>query len=265
MKKAVERGMARRDPNQIYTHLSIDEKSVHKHHEYASILYDETDGHVIDVVQDRTDESVSLLFGKLSDVQRESVQTIAMDMWDPFIKGARLYLPQAKVCHDHYHLITYLNKAVDEVRRREVKTKTELKNTRYLFLKDKAKLNDRQHLEFKAIKDANYEVARAWQIKENFRDISFKQDRLYSWYLFSFWYWDAEASKIPEIVKVAKMFWDHQVGIVNAIETGANNARAERMNGSIQELKTRGRGYRTTEHFRIAILFFHGHLDLYEH
>jgi len=30
----------------------------------------------------------------------------------------------------------------------------------------------------------------------------------------------------------------HQKGIINAITTGANNARAERLNGSIQELKT---------------------------
>ncbi len=52
-------------------------------------------------------------------------------------------------------------------------------------------------------------------------------------------------------------------GIINAIETGANNARAERINGAIQELKTRGRGYRKTENFRIAILFFNGNLKMF--
>ena len=61
------------------------------------------------------------------------------------------------------------------------------------------------------------------------------------------------------------MFDRHKIGIINAIETGANNARAERLNGSIQEIKTRGRGYRNTENFRIAILFFHGNLDLIPH
>jgi transposase len=40
---------------------------------------------------------------------------------------------------------------------------------------------------------------------------------------------------------------------MNAIITGANNTRAERLNGSVQELKTVGRGYRNTENFRIAI------------
>ena len=32
------------------------------------------------------------------------------------------------------------------------------------------------------------------------------------------------------------MFDRHEKGIINAICTGANNARAERLNGSIQEL-----------------------------
>jgi transposase len=61
------------------------------------------------------------------------------------------------------------------------------------------------------------------------------------------------------------MFERHEHGIINAMKTGANNARAERLNGAIQELKSIGRGYRNTDNFRIAILFFHGNLDLFPH
>jgi transposase len=79
------------------------------------------------------------------------------------------------------------------------------------------------------------------------------------------WKRDAKNANIKEITEVTEMFERHEKGIVNAIKTGANNARAERLNGSIQELKTIGRGYRNTENFRIAILFFHGNLDLSPH
>ncbi|MCY4205266.1 MAG: transposase, partial [Bacteroidetes bacterium] len=41
------------------------------------------------------------------------------------------------------------------------------------------------------------------------------------------------------------------------------NAKVERMNGKIQEVKTVGRGYRKFENFRSAILFFCGDLALY--
>jgi transposase len=57
----------------------------------------------------------------------------------------------------------------------------------------------------------------------------------------------------------------HEKRIINAMKTGANNARAERLNGAIQESKTVGRGYGNTADFRIAILFFHGDLDLLPH
>jgi hypothetical protein len=60
---------------------------------------------------------------------------------------------------------------------------------------------------------------------------------------------------------VVKTFDRHRCGIINAIETGANNARAERLNGAIQELKTSGRGYRNINNFRTAILFFYGDIN----
>ena len=79
------------------------------------------------------------------------------------------------------------------------------------------------------------------------------------------WRQDAMAAKIAEITEVVEMFDRHLKGIINAIETGANNARAERLNGAIQEFKTIGRGYRKTSNFIAAIMFFHGDLDLYSH
>ena len=79
------------------------------------------------------------------------------------------------------------------------------------------------------------------------------------------WSRDALNANIKEINEVLEMFNRHEEGIINAMCTGVNNSRAERLNGSIQELKTIGRGYRNTENFRIAILFFHGNLDMVPH
>jgi len=70
---------------------------------------------------------------------------------------------------------------------------------------------------------------------------------------------------IPEITAVVEMFDRHMKGIINAIECGSTNARAERINGAIQELKTIGRGYANPQNFINAILFFHGDLDVFPH
>ena len=269
MHKAVTRGLQKRSKNIIYKHVSIDEKAVKKGHEYISILSDEMTGVVISAVEGRTKESVENLCTTSLTAptahQRSKVETICTDMWDAYIYAAKAYFKQAKHCHDNFHLVGYLNKAVDKVRRREVKEHEILKNTKYLYLKDQLNLTEKQRIKFESIKGANFEVSKAWRIKENFRDIQFKQTSKEAFILFMRWRNDAMASKIPEITAVVEMFDRHMKGIINAIETGANNARAERLNGAIQELKTIGRGYRNTQSFITAIMFFHGNLKLFSH
>ena len=61
MHRAVERGMALRDSDELYKYVSIDEKAISRGHEYASILSDELSGIVIEVSKGRTKESVDNL------------------------------------------------------------------------------------------------------------------------------------------------------------------------------------------------------------
>jgi transposase len=266
MHRGVQRGLSRRCEDDRYYYLSIDEKAILKGHHYISILSDEQTGIVIEVVEGRSDDSVDeLCQTALTEEQRNDVKTVCTDMWKPYIKGVNTYFPNALHCHDNFHIISYLNKAVDKCRRREVKQQQELKQTKYLFLKDKMNFTNQQHLKFESIKNANYEVSRAWRIKENFRDILFMQPTAGAMTLYRMWRRDALLFNIKEINEVIEMFDRHQEGIINAMITGANNARAERLNGAIQELKTIGRGYRNTQNFRIAILFFHANLDMSPH
>jgi hypothetical protein len=75
---------------------------------------------------------------------------------------------------------------------------------------------------------------------------------------------DNSALFVSHTVFIVFIIIDHLHGIVNAIKTGANNARSERLNGAIQELKVIGRGYRNNDNFKIDI-FFYGNLDLVSH
>jgi transposase len=264
--RGVARGLKRRSKRLEYQHISIDEKSIGKGHNYLSILSDEQTGVVIGAVQGRRKVSVDGLCSKwMTKSQRSKVKTVCTDMWDAYIYGAKHYFKNAKHCHDHFHIVGYLNKAVDKVRKREVKRQEALKGTKYIFLKDHDKLTEEQRVKFDQISKVNYEVARAWQIKENFRDIQFKQTPQKAFRLFMRWRQNANNSKIPEIIEVVEMFDRHMVGIINAIECGSTNARAERINGAIQELKTIGRGYANPNNFINAILFFHGDLDVFPH
>lgn len=266
MHRSVALGLSRRSNDERYYYLSFDEKAVRKGHNYITVLSDEQTGLVIDVIEGRSDESVDeICQTALTQEQRDAVRSVCSDMWEPYTKGAHTYFHNALHCHDNFHIVKYLNKAVDKCRRREVKKYDELKKTKYLFLKNRINLTDEQYIKFEAINAANYEVARAWRVKENFRDISFMQTLEKAMTLYGMWRRNALSAKVKEINEVIETFDRHENGIINAIHMGANNGRAERLNSSIQELKTVGRGYRTTENFRIAILFFHGNLNMLPH
>ena len=265
MLRAVERGLDKRDKTHIYKHVCMDEKSIRRGHEYVSMLYDGDTGHVIEVEAGRRAKSVDNLCTKaLTEEQRNSVETVCTDMWEPFIDGAVKYFPNASHCHDLYHCVTYLNDAVDKVRKREVKEFKELRSTKYLWLKDKSKYTPNDRRRFDMLENAEYQVSQAWKVKELFRDLlrlNYHGD-MEAYGMLGDWMADALQYNIEEINGVVFMFKRHLKGIIRAMGTGANNGKAERTNGSIQEIKTIGRGYGTAERYRIAILFFYGGLDI---
>lgn len=260
------RGLSRRNIGEaVLEHLSIDEKSFKKGHRYISVLSDPTSGCVIDVEEGRTKEAVrNLLDNSLTEQQQESVRTISMDMWKAYISVTKEKLPNAEVTHDRFHLVKYLNEAIDKVRRREVKTNDELKHSRYALLKNECNLTEKQRIKFEAIRKANYQVSKAWEVRENFKALFNKEtDRHKGFIIFCRWTQDAVNRQIKEVTKVTDMFNNHLSGVVNALISNFTNAMAERLNGKIQELKLSARGYRTFKNFRSAILFFHGGLSLY--
>lgn len=261
---STKRGMERRKLDSIvFEHLSIDEKSFKKGHQYVTVLSHPASGCILEVEKDRTKDACKTLVEKsLTQNQRNNIQTVSMDMWKAFISTSKEVFPNAQIVHDRFHLVKYLNEAIDKVRRREVKQHQELKDSRYALLKNPENLTEKQRIKFEAIKDANYQVSRAWQVRENFKDM-FSSAQSEGFPLYMKWVSDAISKNIKEITKVVDMFNNHIIGVVNALVSNFNNAMAERLNGKIQELKTVGRGYRTFENFRSAILFLHGGLNLY--
>lgn len=262
--QSTKRGMERRNLDKVkFEHLSIDEKSFKKGHQYITVLSHPASGCILEVEEDRTKASCKTLLNKsLTVEQQNNVHTISMDMWKAFISTAKEMLPQADIVHDRFHLVKYLNEAIDKVRRREVKQHEELKDSRYALLKNPVNLTERQRLKFDAITGANYQVSKAWQVRENFKDL-FASSEANGLTLYTRWASDSLRRKIKEVTKVVDMFNNHITGVVNALITSFSNAMAERLNGKIQELKTVARGYRTFRNFRSAILFFYGGLNLY--
>ncbi len=59
----------------------------------------------------------------MSNEQRQGIEAVAMDMWEPYAAAVREHLPlsESKIVFDKFHIAQYLARAVDKVRRAENK------------------------------------------------------------------------------------------------------------------------------------------------
>jgi len=150
MARAVARGMARRNADELIAHLTLDEKSFQHGHHYLTVLGDADQGRVLDVSATRTIAATTkLLTDTLTIAQRNAVQSVSMDMWDAFMTATNTVLPQADIVHDRFHIAQYLSGAVDKTRRAENKVLCKrddatLKASKYLWLKNPERLTEKQ-------------------------------------------------------------------------------------------------------------------------
>ena len=112
MEGAVERGLSRRDPTEPISRVTPDETSQGPRHDDLTVL---TDGErVLEVTEGRTQRAAeTALRSGLSEVQREGIQAVTMDMGVPFEQARAALLPRAEIVYDRFHLARDLNRVVD--------------------------------------------------------------------------------------------------------------------------------------------------------
>lgn len=267
MRRAVERGLERRQLEGL-KHLGMDEKSFGRGQSYITLLTDLEQARVLDVVEERTSEAADELWQTLSAEQKQTVEAVAVDMWEPFVQSIRKHVPDADVVHDKFHVSSYLGEAVDKVRRAEHKELMEqgdetLKGTRQLWLYNPENFSEEQREEFGALKDLHLKVARAWAAKELFSKFWEYQEEGWARRFFKDWFGWVSRSRLKPMVEVARMIKRHLENLLTYLKHRITNAVTEGLNSKIQNIKAAARGFRSFKNYRIRILFFCGKLDLY--
>ena len=269
LQRAVRRGLARRELAPA-RRLGVDETSFQKRHEYVTLVGDLDRGVVHHVADGRGKDALRAYFEGLSERARARIESVAMDMWAPYIVATfdSLDLAEAKICFDKFHVAMHLGGAVDRVRREENRALREqgdnaLVGTKYVWLHHPDRMPERHYPRFGALMKRALKTSRAWLLKELGMDALNAPDREAAKELFERWYSWAIRSRLEPMKRVARMVKRHLGGILNAIEHGVTNARLEGINTVVQWLKRSARGFRSRERFRNAIYFHLGGLDLY--
>jgi transposase len=267
--RAVNRGLSRREEKPL-VNIAVDETSFQKRHEYVTVIYDKELDAILDVLDDRKSETLEIWLKQRPEEHRDSIETVSMDMWDPFILAVKNTFPNAMdvICFDRFHVSQHFGKAVDKVRAEEHrsfisnKEESPLKKTKHDWLRNSNRTDNRSRRDFMALTRSALKTARAWAIKETASqswDFSYRGVAESTWrHLLS---WICRC-RLEPVVKVGRMVKNYLWGIINAIMAKTSNAVAESKNARIQRIKKMACGFRNRKRFRMAILFHLGGLDL---
>ena len=269
MKRAVVRGLARKKKKPI-RRICVDEKAAAKGHKYLTIIGDLEKGVVDEVTEGHTQESLERYYDGKTPKELEAVEAVSMDMWSPYVAATMAKIPGAeeKIVFDRFHVMAYVNDAVDQVRREEnlelMKAGDDtLKKTRYLWIYGRENVPQSRRMEFSELKRMDLKVSRAWAIKERFRDMWGYVSEMVAWKFWKRWYFWATHSRLKAIQAAAKTVKNHITGVMNYFKHRVTNATAESINSKIQKIKQMACGFRNTDSFKTAIYFHCGGLDLY--
>jgi len=269
MERAVERGMARRTTDEI-TFIGVDEKALLKRHRYVTLVYDLKTKVVLEVMPDRTEESLLSFYRAWKPARLANIQMVTMDMWGPYKTATMKMVPMAheKIIHDRFHVAMHMGKAVDRVRIEEHRALMEsrddsLKGTKHWWLYGQENLPRHLLQGLANLVASDLKTAQAWTIKEHLRHLwsmkTVETARAYA----NAWVKAAKATGLKPVVAVADLVLSHLDQIINFARNAVTNAGAEGINSVVMTIQRAARGYRTWKNFRMSILFFCGGLALY--
>lgn len=240
--------------------LAVDEIALLKGHRYMTVVLDYETGRVVWMGEGRRTETLAAFFELMSPQQRAAVEAVAIDMWAPYRRAVRQYLPNARVVYDLYHVVAnYHQKVLDKVRiaaYRQAESEEErrwIKGSRYLLYKNDENLTEKQRPKLEKLLEVNGEIHTAYLLRDSLKEI---------WRLRSPWAvrrslrdWCrlAEESGIGPLKRFADSLRKHERGIVAHAAYPIHTGRLEGVNNKIKVIKRRSYGFRDPTYFTLKV------------
>jgi len=269
VKFAVAFGMAHRNMDNIEA-IGVDEVQHGKGHQYITLVYqlDNDNKRLLYVGQNRKAKTLLRFFHQLGKERCSAIKFVCSDMWKAYLKVIKKKTPQALHILDRFHIVAMLNKAVDEVRRGEVKQlRSEgydeiLKHTKYCFLKNEKNLTHKQSMKLDDVLRYDLKSVRAYLYKESFQAFwEYTSPYWANWFLRK-WCGKAMRSQLSPIKKFVKTVRNHQPLMMNWFKAKKqySSGTVEGMNRKVNLVTRKAYGFRQYETLEIALFHTMGKL-----
>ena len=267
-------------PNSLPRVISFDEfKADTSYGKYAFIMNDPIHKKTLDVLPSRKKEYLMNYFTKINN--RQSVEYVISDMYEPYLIVTNVMFPKAKYVVDRFHYIRYIMDALDNIRIR-LQEEFGISSKEYKLLKNRKNVSllriyfndvDNWYTYTKRYKnghmvdilkidildqmlDLDDELKRGYHLKELFLDIvnhatyETAKSEIESFIDL------CKESKIDEFIEASKTIENWLPYIVNSfIDKRFSNGYTEGLNNKIKVIKRVGFGYKNFYFFRLRLLY----------
>jgi transposase len=223
---------------------------------------DHDSGHVVWIGKDRTKASFGAFFDALGPDRAQRVEAISLDASSIYLPVARERIPQATICLDPFHLIAWTNEVLDSVYRADRPAlalgtgppgMAAWRRTRYALRAGAEHLDETHRAILNTLRRRRYRLWRAWELKEQLRDLYRMVDPADAPTYLRRWCTAALRSRIRGYRTLVRRIRKHFDAIIAAVQLGLSNSRLEGINAKIRLIQRRGYGYRSLDALTAAI------------
>jgi len=240
--------------------LAIDEIALHKgHNGYMTVVLDYETGRVVWMGEGHNMQTLDAFFAELTDEQKQAIEAVAVDMWEPFINRVQHHCPGANIVFDLFHLVKAFGEVIDEVRREEMRRATTdedrkyIKGSRYLLLKNRSNLRPGQRLRLRDLLAVNERLSAVYQLKDQLKVLYRYTHRGWARKAIDQWCALAEEIDHPRMRRFIGRLRFFEYGILNHCEYPIGTSPLEGVNNKIKVIKRNAYGFHDPKYFALKV------------
>ena len=267
--------------------IGIDETSYKKGHKYLTVVVDHDRGCLVWAHEGYGKDVLSLFLDELTREQRRAIEVVTADGARWIKSLVRRRCPNARWVMDPFHVVEWMNDALDEVRREEWRVAkaraasvvprtgrrgrpragevapevaeglrarvSTIKNSRYALVRNPEDLTGSQRAKLAELKKAGGHLFAAWDLKEDLRAVFRAGTADEAEDLLDSWPRGAAYREIGPVVAVEKKVRRRRADVVAAVALGIGNGRAGSINNKIKVTVRMGYGSHDTDNL-VALL-----------
>lgn len=238
--------------------IAIDEIAVKKGHNYMTVIMNYFTGKIIWMGQGRDKETLDSFFEDMTDAQKQAIEAVAMDMWEPYINRIKHHCPNANIVFDFFHVVQAFGKVIDKVRRDEYVNANKdeqkvLKGSRYLLLKNENNLNQDQQDHLKKVLELNFTLNTLYVLKDHLKLIFHYSEREIVKNTLDDWCKMASQVDHPSVNAFVKRLRFFEYGILNHADYPIGTSQLEGANNKIKVIKRKAYGFHDLKYFTLKV------------